>query len=328
MKRIATQSISQNDEQEINQKKSRQGRRNDKQLTFMVDYMVQHPHVATGKFRTINGKNDLEGSWDELMQHLNNLRNPGVKEKNTKSWKESWRDLKTKVSKKASVLRNSRRQTGNKHIQFNELTEMDNKVLGIVGFDYVEGTTCPDSWPEELDNDVEQLANGDISILNIVPTPLTIRPNHDEHNMNDANDLNSYTVEILDNILEVSQQMSPTCESVPQIAVPDFCTSFTPDNSLATQPLFSNITTATNSKKKKCDVKLNTQFSNAREIFTNLAKTSNQQIELLTNSLSMIAESNIQMAAAITKMAENDEKRLLVDEQLVNLLSATISKLN
>lgn len=42
----------------------------------------------------------------------------------------------------------------------------------------------------------------------------------------------------------------------------------------------------------------------------------------------MIAESNIQMAAAITKMGENDEKRLLVDEQLVNLLSATISKLN
>jgi len=42
----------------------------------------------------------------------------------------------------------------------------------------------------------------------------------------------------------------------------------------------------------------------------------------------MIAESNLQMAATITKMAENDEKRLLVDEQLVNLLSATISKLN
>jgi len=58
--------------------------------------------------------------------------------------------LKTKVSKKASVLRNSRRQTGNKHIQFNELTEKDIKVLGIVGFDYVEGTACPDSWPEEL----------------------------------------------------------------------------------------------------------------------------------------------------------------------------------
>lgn len=69
----------------------------------------------------------------------------------------------------------------------------------------------------------------------------------------DANDLNSYDVEIIDNILEVSQQMSPTCESVPQIAVPDFCTSFTPDNSLATpQPLFSTIANVTKHKKKKC----------------------------------------------------------------------------
>lgn len=66
----------------------------------------------------------------------------------------------------------------------------------------------------------------------------------------DANDLNSYTVEILDNILEVSQQMSPASESVPQIAVPDFCTSFTPDNSLTTQPILSTTTTVTNPKKK------------------------------------------------------------------------------
>jgi len=79
---------SKNDEQEMSLKKSRQGRRNDKQLNLMVDYMVQNPHVATRQFRTINGKNGLEGSWDELLLQLNNLRNPGVKEKNIKSWKE------------------------------------------------------------------------------------------------------------------------------------------------------------------------------------------------------------------------------------------------
>lgn len=46
----------------------------------MVDYMVQNPHVATGKFRTLNGKNDLVGSWEDLVSNLNGLRNPGVKE--------------------------------------------------------------------------------------------------------------------------------------------------------------------------------------------------------------------------------------------------------
>lgn len=57
----------------------------------MVDYMVQNPHVATGKFRTLNGKNDLVGSWEDLVSNLNGLRNPGVKEKNVKSWKEASR---------------------------------------------------------------------------------------------------------------------------------------------------------------------------------------------------------------------------------------------
>jgi len=43
--------------------------------------MLQNPHVATGKFCTLNDKNNLADSWDELMLSLNNLRNPGVKEK-------------------------------------------------------------------------------------------------------------------------------------------------------------------------------------------------------------------------------------------------------
>ena len=49
----------------------------------------------------------------------------------------------------------------------------------------------------------------------------------------------------------------------------------------------------------------------------------------------MVAESNRQMAAAYTKMAENDEKRLLInerrllnDEKLVDLFSTVIYKLN
>lgn len=44
-------------------KKKRQGRRNIEQLEFMVDYLIQHPEVATGKFTTLNAKNKLQGSW-------------------------------------------------------------------------------------------------------------------------------------------------------------------------------------------------------------------------------------------------------------------------
>jgi len=30
-----------------------------------------------------------------------------------------------------------------------QLSDLDKKVLSIIGNDYVEGTSCPDSWPEE-----------------------------------------------------------------------------------------------------------------------------------------------------------------------------------
>lgn len=49
----------------------------------------------------------------------------------------------------------------------------------------------------------------------------------------------------------------------------------------------------------------------------------------------MVAESNLQMAAAVTKISENDEKRLILEEKrllheeiYLNVLSTIISKLN
>ncbi|KAF0735676.1 Myb DNA-bind 5 domain-containing protein, partial [Aphis craccivora] len=371
---LNTLSESQN-EQETNLKKARQGRRNDRQLSFMVDYMVQNPHVATGKFHTLNGKNSLAGSWEDLVTNLNNLRNPGVKEKNVKSWKEansqiiflgdiefslnpniyllklikSWKDLKTKVSKKASALRNHKKQTGNKQIELAELSEIDNKVLGLVGYDYVEGTVCPDSWPEELPDDVEQLAGGNYDILNIVPTPLTIRPNQDpdiiEADAEEIIDDPYYTVELIkdstneiSSLIETNKTMTPhILINVPAESNTSFISETSIDHSSGKQPILPNIsaehskfsnTPTTNLKKTKRDVKLNTQLSNARAVFTDLAKTNNQQLELLTTSLNMFAESNKQMAAALNKMAENDEKRLLMDEKLVTILSTVISKLN
>lgn len=47
-------------------RKKRQGRRNKQQIEFMVDYLVQHPEVAPEKLTTLNAKNSLQDSWDEL----------------------------------------------------------------------------------------------------------------------------------------------------------------------------------------------------------------------------------------------------------------------
>jgi len=54
----------------------------------MVDYLTQHPEVATGKFTTLNAKDKLQGSWEELSANLNSMKNSNQAIKNVKSWKE------------------------------------------------------------------------------------------------------------------------------------------------------------------------------------------------------------------------------------------------
>lgn len=67
-------------------KKQRQGRATKEQLEAMVDYFVINPHVATGKFISLQGRASLEGSWEELAQQLNAMSKSG-KEKDVASWK-------------------------------------------------------------------------------------------------------------------------------------------------------------------------------------------------------------------------------------------------
>ncbi|KYM97810.1 hypothetical protein ALC62_11495, partial [Cyphomyrmex costatus] len=126
----------------------RQGRATKEQLEAMVDYFVINPHVATGKFMSLQGRASLEGSWEELVQQLNAMSKNG-KEKDVASWKTTWRDIKTKVSDKVSKLRTARAQTGNRPVE-NDLTETDKKILGIIGYDFAEGVNGSfDSFPEE-----------------------------------------------------------------------------------------------------------------------------------------------------------------------------------
>lgn len=62
---------------------------------------------------------------------------------------QTWRDYKSKVSEKVQKLRRLRSQTGNNPINI-MLDELDKRILGIIGHEYVQGlTNVPDSFPEE-----------------------------------------------------------------------------------------------------------------------------------------------------------------------------------
>lgn len=66
--------------------KSRQGRATQRQIEALVTYLEQQPHVASGKFTTLNSHVQLKGSWEDLATFLNSL-GPNGKEKDVKSWK-------------------------------------------------------------------------------------------------------------------------------------------------------------------------------------------------------------------------------------------------
>lgn len=61
---------------------------------------------------------------------------------------QTWRDNKTKTSEKATKLRAARVQTGNKSVEV-QLSQLDKKILGIIGYDFAEGVQSFDSFPEE-----------------------------------------------------------------------------------------------------------------------------------------------------------------------------------
>jgi len=52
------------------------------------------------------------------------------------------------VSQKIAKNRANQAATGNIGGPL-KLTEREQKILGIMGFDYIEGVQCPDAFPEE-----------------------------------------------------------------------------------------------------------------------------------------------------------------------------------
>jgi len=58
--------------------------------------------------------------------------------------------LISNVSKKASKIRNEKNRTGNFPVCEEPLNILEQRIIGCMGLEYVQGTSdCPDSMPEE-----------------------------------------------------------------------------------------------------------------------------------------------------------------------------------
>ncbi|XP_032690591.1 uncharacterized protein LOC116853576 [Odontomachus brunneus] len=131
----------------------------------MVNFFYLNKGLAEGKFNTLHGKEESQQKWKKLANELNSFQGAT---KTVEQWQVVWRDLKSRTSIKVKDLRKAKRLTGNKAITLTDLTELEQRVIGVIGAEYVEGSKCADSIPDE-ENLLEELEHGNNSVLSEIP---------------------------------------------------------------------------------------------------------------------------------------------------------------
>lgn len=311
------------------EKKSRQGRASKEQLEAMIDYFILHPHVASGKFVSLHGRDELRGSWEELAAQLNAISKDG-KQKDVNSWKTTWRDNKTKVSGKVAKLRAGRVQTGNKPINI-ELSELEKKILGIIGYDYVEGVQeSYDSFPEEQINAIELLSEGNKEILDAAPIAISCREDTiDSDAVRDIDIPASQPIQIeFVNETEAPRNLYVETMEPTNKRSENIMTSTSEDNS-------RNITELGRKgiKRKINNERLGNQLSEARKVFQQMEQQNIDTMKLQVDSTAKLADAVHLMAQndsrrndIMERMVENDRERNLLLASLTRLLEKTLPK--
>ncbi|XP_036344008.1 uncharacterized protein LOC118753238 [Rhagoletis pomonella] len=111
----------------------------------MVDFLAETPGLAGSRFQKLHGKSVCDKKWSELASMLNSL---GGSVKNVDQWCTVWRDLKSRTSIKVRDRKRKQAMTGN--IPINPPTELERRIIALVGSDYVQGhETVAENVPVE-----------------------------------------------------------------------------------------------------------------------------------------------------------------------------------
>ncbi|XP_043282269.1 uncharacterized protein [Venturia canescens] len=325
--------------------RKRQAKATSSQIDFMVDYFIQNPHVATGKFQSLHGKFDLSASWEKLAEELNQMWNDG-RTKDVKSWKSTWRDNKTLVSQKVAKIRANQAATGNVTGPPVKLTERDQKILGLMGHDYVEGVESPDAFPEEQANAIELLAEGDEDILEIGANSLTVRSNSD---ISDSTHYTNY--DQLDDLLEGTdetelfliknksvkkQKTALTATDAQAAALSEPCQSSSPqkpsyalsasDKNSSRQKTPSRPGRVTNAIKR-CPNRLGIQLQDARDDFVDLAERQILCMEMFAKTMQQIADNDKERNEIFRTLVESQKTRDEAFSQLTVVIKDCVDAL-
>ncbi|KAJ8909478.1 hypothetical protein NQ315_015408 [Exocentrus adspersus] len=113
-------------------------------METIVNFLDENRVMVSGKCHPMKAK-EIEEKWDTLTEMLNNVDNGARK------MKEQWKTVS--IIKKARLNKAAITQTGGGGYSSSELTDLENRLLGILGWIHIIG--CP-NVPKELDPDQEQ----------------------------------------------------------------------------------------------------------------------------------------------------------------------------
>ncbi|CAG9773257.1 unnamed protein product [Ceutorhynchus assimilis] len=99
----------------------------------MIDLMEKNKDFACA---TANGREHFRKLWKELTTKLNTL---GYRERPVEKWQKSWADYESNLKKKASQLKKWQGQTGGGPELNKKLSDLELRVLDILGTIFFEG---------------------------------------------------------------------------------------------------------------------------------------------------------------------------------------------
>ncbi|XP_017469659.1 PREDICTED: uncharacterized protein LOC108361535, partial [Rhagoletis zephyria] len=105
------------------------------QLSGMLDFFMENPGPAGGKFHRLHGKMEHEKKWEKMASNLNAI---GGTQKSTEQWRTVWRDLKSRTSVRVRDRKRQQALTGNKPVKKAPLTALEERVVAIIGSNYIE----------------------------------------------------------------------------------------------------------------------------------------------------------------------------------------------
>ncbi|XP_073811755.1 uncharacterized protein [Musca autumnalis] len=155
---------------------TKRSRASKEQIRNMVDFMAVNPELASGKFLKFHGKYENNKKWSELTTLLNGL---GGADKAVDQWQTVWKDLKSRTCQKYRERKRQLALTGNRPISLEPLTDLETKIVSIIGTEYVEGD---DSVKENvpLEEDLQLLLEDGEGITQATSTISPSMPSNDE----------------------------------------------------------------------------------------------------------------------------------------------------